>query len=179
MHQKGLRLTPTLLSRHPLATCGLVLALMLPLSSAHGQEESDTGTVEAGTKVRQCLDAVGKAGSDPRACVGVMADACLEQPQNSEPDASEACIVGETGIWQELLQSRFEEARKALPDESATRLEEVQASWATYRDQLCEIGTVIYSDQALVAVWRANCLLEETGRRAIELGAFVGEIRAR
>ncbi len=130
-------------------------------------------------QVNQCLDAVRKAGSDPRACVGVVADPCLEAPGNASTQAAIECMSRETVVWTRLLEARYADLAKILNEDGGEQFNSVQRSWTRYRDRRCALGEMLYSGGSLAQVWAATCMLEETGRRAIELVALLDEARAR
>lgn len=130
-------------------------------------------------KVAQCLTAVANAGSDPRACVGVVADPCLEALGDSAPSEAVSCMQRETEIWDERLGNAVKELGTALGDGAPDALNAIQDSWTGYRDQRCGFGSILYPDSDFANVWQATCLLEETGRRAVEVGAILKEARSR
>lgn len=130
-------------------------------------------------KVQQCLVAVTNAGSDPRACVGVVADPCLEGLGDAARDEAAVCMERETAIWAEHLDASVKELGTLLGDSAPEALAAVQESWVAYREKRCNFGNVLYPDSDFSLIWRATCLLEETGRRAVELGGILKEARAR
>lgn len=130
-------------------------------------------------KIDQCLAAVTNAASDPRACVGVVADPCLEALGGAAREEATTCMERETSIWTEHLQASVKELGTLLGKDAPASLTAVQESWVAYREQRCGFGTILYPESDFALVWRATCLLEETGRRAVEVGAILKEARNR
>ncbi len=153
---------------------GPALAQTEAQAKAQAQEE-----LSDGEKIDQCLAAVTNAGSDPRACVGVVADPCLEKIGDGAKAEAAQCMQRETTIWAEHLVSSVKELASVLGDDAPQSLADVQDAWNTYRQRRCAFGKVLYHDTELALVWRATCMLEETGRRAVEIGAILKEARNR
>ena len=155
----------------------LVLGAFLALGSAQiaGASEADNdGEDEA--KLRQCLEAVRKANSDARACIGVVADPCLEQPDRAGTDGMISCIDREITLWDRMLTDRFGNLIAHLDDEAGEQVRAVHDIWEDYRDKRCALGETLFPEDSLSHVWGADCVLQETGRRAIEISTLLDEL---
>ncbi|ESR26562.1 lysozyme inhibitor LprI family protein [Lutibaculum baratangense] len=163
-------------------TFALALAAVVLAGPGRAQDDATTGANAELTdrqKVEQCMRAVTNAGSDPRACVGVVADPCLDALGEGDKSQAAACMDRETAIWAENLESSVKELSRVLGRQAPEALQEVQEAWLVYRDRRCGFGSTLYSDEEFVGIWRATCLLEETGRRAVEVGTILKEARSR
>ena len=163
------------LRRFALAAAGLAVGVLsLAIAPVEADNGEPNGDDEA--KLYQCLDAVRKANSDARACIGVVADPCLEQPSDSGPEGLIACIDRETVLWEQMLTDRFANLVAQVDDEPADEVRAVHEAWQHYRDKRCRLGESLFPEQAMADVWGADCLLQETGRRAIEISALIDEL---
>lgn len=157
------------------AALAVLAAAMMTMASGTAAASEETPIPADEIAVRHCLDAVSKAESDARACIGVIADPCLDRPDESTAETTIACMDRETRLWERLLATRYGEFSALLDGESGTHLEEVQEAWNAYRDRRCTLGELLYPEEPMADIWQANCLLDETGRRAIEIGVLLDE----
>lgn len=161
------------------ALCGVaVLNVSVPGKADVPPPGNAAPSAEDIIKIRQCLDAVSKAGSDARACIGIVADRCADSADGGAAEAGIACIRRETSVWHRLLGDRYADLQRSLDPGRHKQLDDVQAVWADYRDRRCALGEALFpnASETAVAAWNADCLLEETGRRAIEIGAILSEL---
>lgn len=160
-------------------TASLVAVALLAMAGAAGLEAEAVGAVPSGedeAKLQQCLEAVRKAESDARACIGVVADPCLDSSGEASPQGMIACIDREVVLWDRMMSARFGSLMSRIDETVGERVRDVQESWVSYRDKRCALGDVLFAEGALTPVWAADCMLQETGRRAIEIGALLDEV---
>lgn len=158
--------------------CLAGLATALSVGPGTLAETSDVEIDADVTNVRQCLEAVRKVDSDARACVGVVAEPCLDQ--TADGDDAVACFERETALWDGLLDDRYREVVTHFDEEAMEQFRDVHDAWEDYRSQRCALGETIFEEGSAAArVWAADCLLQETGRRAIELGSMLEDFERR
>jgi uncharacterized protein YecT (DUF1311 family) len=168
------------MSGYPRFAFALAAVLWLAAAGAAPAAADDPAPgADERAKLTQCLDAVRKAESDPRACIGVVADPCLEQPDQATTMGTIACITRETRLWSEFLAERSRLVFALVDDDGAERLREVEGAWSAYRDARCALGEALFPGGSLASVWAAECMLQEIGRRAIEMGTLHDDLNAR
>lgn len=151
---------------------GSTVALGLLAAPAAGQESAN---------VRACI-----AGADePMVCVGAMVEACVAGRPDGETTAGMVeCIGAETAAWDQVLNEEYAATMAEFRALDATgdvvaddvtregKLREAQRAWIAFRDAECTLQYARWGMGTLRQVVGANCLLEETAERAIELRAM-------
>ncbi|MGR3723817.1 lysozyme inhibitor LprI family protein [Abyssibius alkaniclasticus] len=110
------------------------------------------------------------AGDDPQACIGTIANACLETATN--PEAELACYERETAAWRYPAEGIFvaqAERLSAIADDLPDFLEKSQEGWEDYAYNHCAMIGFSEPDIARQPVVEANCALQMNADRIIEL----------
>lgn len=116
-----------------------------------------------------CLVEEEKNLTTGHACIGRHARKCLEIAQREHIVHVEKCYAPELAAWARLVNRYFNARPK---DAKGKRIAEVQRAWVTYRDLKCSAINSHHGGGDLGRWQSQMCLMEETGRRAIELRAF-------
>lgn len=119
--------------------------------------------------LEMCLIEEEKSLATGQACIGKHARKCLEIAQREPIVHVEKCYAPEVAAWARLVKRYFDERPK---DAKGKRIAEVQRAWVTYRDLKCGYVDFHYGGGDLGRWQSLICLMEETGRRAIELRSF-------
>lgn len=135
-----------------------------PAQAAQGMDRlSAYDTIDACLYRHTTADARG-------ACVGEYSRAC----QNLTPDGDTTagmvrCAGEEYEAWDVWLNDAYREVRVGLSEASTLALREAQRSWIAGRDQDCEFLASLYGGGTMGRTERAQCLMDETAKRAIQL----------
>ena len=104
-------------------------------------------------------------------CIGVAARACHSVPGMDTTMGIGDCLMAEQAEWDEILNREYQETRKHLLDSEVpdTRLRDAQRAWITLRDADCDVAGERYGGGSLRIIAYANCQLDHTARRALDL----------
>jgi uncharacterized protein YecT (DUF1311 family) len=152
-----------------------VLLLALWPAAAVGQEMAfDAGPTEA------CLAA---ATSDPAACIGHAADACMLENDGGETTVGMGfCLSQEWEWWDgrlnaaygalmarhEAMDAEMTEIGATAPSLEAT-LRDMQRAWIGYRDAACDYERAQWGGGTGGGPATAGCLMRLTGEQALAL----------
>lgn len=144
-----------------------VLTLLIALSPMPALAQSvnvDRGVVEA------CFQLAARGDTDPD-CIGVAARACHSVPGMDNTMGIGDCLMAEQAHWDEILNREYQETRKHLTGNNLpdTRLRDAQRAWITLRDADCDVAGERYGDGSMRLIAYANCQLDHTARRALDL----------
>jgi len=147
---------------------GLVAIAALGGVWTSAQAQDFTPTREDRERVRDCLNRHGDADTIVQAadCVGEINALCKDQETTAD---ALSCYHRHTAIWDRLLNDWYSEARKKLDPASSDALRNAQKAWITFRDEKCGFWTTRYSTGSYGGVIGADCIQQETGRRALEM----------
>jgi uncharacterized protein YecT (DUF1311 family) len=154
-------------------TC-LILLVFCPGLALAQEMAFDPAPTEA------CLAA---APEDLASCIGHAADACmLENPQGETTMGMGFCLSQEWEWWDARLNAAYgeliathEAGDAALKEEGldvasiADALREMQRAWIVWRDASCDYERALWTGGTGGTVATAGCLMQMTGRRALEL----------
>ncbi|MCW2307223.1 lysozyme inhibitor LprI family protein [Rhodobium gokarnense] len=131
--------------------------------------------------VQECLEASRGAETLKIAadCIGVVANPCLDVPDNQTTYGMASCLQREERIWDSLLNDWYGSARQYLSAELKRQFRDVQRAWIAWRDAKCGFEHAKYEGGTLGTVTGASCMLETTGARALELRSLVVEYESR
>jgi len=141
-------------------------ALLALLAGAASAQTADLNP----DTVRACF-----AGADSvaPACVGAAANACQSGPGGSTTLGATDCLLAETGVWDELLNTTYKGARARLLQQGGTALADqlldAQRAWIAFRDADCGLIYTIWVDGSIRTVLAADCQMRKTAQRALEL----------
>ncbi len=137
--------------------------LLAGLASAQGTAKPSQAEIAA---IKTCLDGGGRDTSY-RDCVGKAVDACLAADLTG--GVVYACQQREIAIWEDSLNSHYDELRRHLPPRQLERLRGVQRAWIAYVDRKCAFPDVGSSGSNSRFKYVNSCRLEETARRTSQL----------
>jgi uncharacterized protein YecT (DUF1311 family) len=128
-------------------------------------------------RVRACIDGAAR----PLDCVGATVEACVARPGGDTTVGIVDCIAAETAAWDSLLNEAYRAAMTASRTADATgdvvapaltreaTLRDAQRAWIAFRDAECRSRYAAWGRGTMRQIAGANCVMEETAERAIEL----------
>ena len=154
----------------------LVLALLLPgMALAEAPYDGFMSGVDA------CF-----ASENPDTCFGAGAAACFEgAPDGQTTVGMMFCLLAEGNAWDRILNEEYAGARsaaRAVDDaeranfpEYAVRADQMQAAqraWIAFRDANCTMEYGIWGAGSMRQITGADCRLQMTAQRAVELHGY-------
>ena len=146
-----------------LAGCWLALLVAYPLPTA----ADDSAVIEA------CLKSADADNGKPRDCIGRLADACLDKPENQSTHAmSRAAPTAEAEIWDRLLNTEYQRLLGAVEGKAKDDIVKAQRQWVGLRDADCAIPDELFDGGTMAQPIGANCVMENTAERMLQVRAW-------
>ncbi len=146
---------------------GLVLAMTLALN-AQGTDQTDLPG-------RAQLDACLAQAEHPEACIGVVSNACQEEPEGSTTYGMMQCAQRELDLWDQRLNAAYTIMRAQMQeqgqDSRRDALQTAQRIWIEYRQAECVQLGLAYEGGTMRGIVHNSCFNDFTARRALELEA--------
>ena len=155
----------SLTSRLPLwrlAVCWLALFVASALPAA----ADDAAVIEA------CLKSADADDGKPHDCIGRVADACLDKPENQSTHAMMACSDSETKIWDALLNAEYQRLLGAVEGKTKDDIVKAQRQWVGLRDADCAIPYALFDGGTMAQPIGANCVMANTAERMLQVRAW-------
>jgi len=124
---------------------------------------------EAVPKIEACLLKQSQNNAKAENCIGNIKGACDDAISAGGEAAHATCSDNETAVWDALLNKIWAEMPDALRPKRFADLKRVQKLWLAYRDAKCDFVNDIQSLDMWNLMRSADCRMDETARRAIEL----------
>ena len=140
----------------------VLVAVAAPTTASAAPSSADAQTIDA------CLQAASEKAQSGVACIGIVADPCIEsvKDKNSAADDSKACAARELAVWNARLQTALKES-KAGGKDIAAAVTNSQASWSAASSRLCPVFDKLDPGASLGG---ANyCRLQETAMHVLVL----------
>jgi uncharacterized protein YecT (DUF1311 family) len=124
---------------------------------------------KAADKIDACLaKQSAQSNLKPDACIGIIKSPCDDAITAGGEAAHTTCSDNETAAWDVLLNRRWSELAASMDAEKFDALKSVQKLWLSYRDAKCAF--LAKNDESMMGYMAAaDCRLEETSRRTLEL----------
>jgi uncharacterized protein YecT (DUF1311 family) len=155
----------SLTSRLPLwrlAVYWLALLVTCTLPAA----TDDAAVIEA------CLKSADADDGKPHDCIGRVADACLDKPENQSTHAMMACSDSETKIWDALLNAEYQRLLGAVEGKTKDDIVKAQRQWVGLRDADCAIPYALFDGGTMAQPIGANCVMANTAERMLQVRAW-------
>ena len=147
----------------------LMLAAIACPALAQQRDEEEGGWVGFVGGMETCLAAKKPLLKHGYTCIGQFSGACLRHAENQTTTGMERCYLDEYKAWDVLLNRHYKDIPKG---EGNNELQQVQRAWIAYRDRKCAYFRVHYADGSMARWLGAQCMMDTTARRAIELRFF-------
>ena len=145
-----------------LAGCWLALLVAYTLPAA----ADDAAVIEA------CLKSADADDGKPHDCIGRVADACLDKPENQSTHAMMACSDSETKIWDALLNAEYQRLLGAVEGKTKNDIVKAQRQWVGLRDADCAIPYALFDGGTMAQPIGANCVMANTAERMLQVRAW-------
>lgn len=150
---------------------GMLAAVFLVTGTAHADPLLTKAQIaKAADKIGACLAKQSAATQPkPEGCTGIIKGPCDDAISAGGEAAHATCSDNETAAWDILLNRRWSELAANMDKEKFAALKSVQKLWLSYRDAKCAFLET--NDETMMGYMAAaDCRLNETARRTIELG---------
>ncbi|MCU0883595.1 MAG: lysozyme inhibitor LprI family protein [Beijerinckiaceae bacterium] len=148
-----------------------LIAAALP-APAQQRDEDEAGWVGFVEGIETCLADKKPLLTLGYQCIGQFSAACLKHGENQTTVGMERCYLDEFRAWDVLLNRHYRD-RPQGPGGAA--MQQVQRAWITYRDRKCAYFHVHYAGGSMARWLGAQCMMDTTARRAIELRFFAAD----
>lgn len=161
---------------------GIFAGIMCLPAFAQSTPNYDVALVLEG--IQTCLDEAQSGDGEERACIGASVAACTEDAMTTVDMLG--CIEPELIAWEERLNDTYYELLGVYQDQDADddparavapRLEQVQSTWTEWRNAKCGLEYDKFRGGSMGRLTRANCYLEETALRSLDLQSLLEEAR--
>ena len=152
---------------------GISLAVLLSLAG-QSMAQSDKPDPRNAAAVQNCLKAAKDKPQGGEACIGVVADPCLESDDARSTADMVKCSSREHAVWDAMLNRAYGRLRETLEPAQVTKLRDMQRAWIASRDKTCAFYWDFHQGTMAVPM-AAYCNLRETARRALFLRQFLGD----
>ncbi|MCA0405249.1 MAG: lysozyme inhibitor LprI family protein [Proteobacteria bacterium] len=150
------------------ATLAILLAIVGP-ALAQQRDEEEGGWVGFVEGMETCLADKKPLLTHGYACIGQFSAACLKHAENQTTASMERCYLDEYRAWDALLNRHYKDRPKGA---AGQELQQVQRAWLAYRERKCAYFQIHYSGGSIARWLGAQCMMDTTARRAIELRFF-------
>lgn len=153
----------------------LVAPLALP---AFAQDASDRPVAQDRAVIEACLS--GKTDAvQRRGCIGRVANPCQDTPDGASTVGMIGCFEREHAVWDERLNRAYREAMAAFDENGKAYLKGTQQAWLKFRAQACEWPAKVYPGGSIGGPLAADCRLDQTALRAIDLADIAASLKTR
>ena len=122
--------------------------------------------------IAACLKSADADNGKPRDCIGRLADACLDKPENQSTHAMVSCSSKETEIWDRLLNTEYQRLLAAVEGKAKDDIVKAQRQWIGLRDSDCAIPDALFEGGTMAQPIAANCVMENTAERMLQVRAW-------
>jgi len=147
-------------TRAALFAAAVVVATLVSLRPAAAD---DAATINA------CLKTEHDAARSGRDCVGRISDPCLQLSGHESTTSMVDCVDTETSVWDGLLNADYQRLFGALGDKAAESVRQAERAWIAARDADCKVPYDIYEGGTMARLDAANCVLDHTAERVLQL----------
>jgi len=153
---------------HAISAMLMLMAITCP-AAAQQRDEDEGGWVGFVEGMETCLADKKPLLTHGYACIGQFSAACLKHAENQTTAGMERCYLDEYRAWDVLLNRHYKDRPKGT---GSQELQQVQRAWLAYRDRKCAYFQVHYAGGSMARWLGAQCMMDTTARRAIELRFF-------
>jgi uncharacterized protein YecT (DUF1311 family) len=147
----------------------ITLAVLFPPAAraqAPRADPADVAVIESCLKQQRAKDQRGDA------CIGVVADPCLEKPDGQSTAGAVACHTREHLVWDDMLNRNYEQLRLSLEQGQWAKLRDAQRLWIEVRKRSCEFYWEFFRG-TMASPMAESCYARAAADRALYLQFFV------
>ena len=149
-----------------LAVLSFSISVQIAAAFAQSGAGDPTAWPPTSDALEACIMAEERDLATGQACIGRSARECLKIAEREPIVHAEKCYGPEVAAWARLMKRYFDERPQGA---KGKRVAEVQRAWLAYRELKCGYSEFHHGGPERGHVQKLICLMEETGRRAIEL----------
>jgi uncharacterized protein YecT (DUF1311 family) len=150
----------------------LIAILLLAMTFAGTSQAQEKLRAEDSRAVQDCIKTKSGPNDALEACIGVVANPCLDGPDGKTTVGQSECYQREQRVWDDILNETYRRLQGSFEGKLKQSLRDVQRAWIESRKLQCGFyGDVIKGTLAVPLA--ANCFNAETARRAIYLLSFL------
>jgi uncharacterized protein YecT (DUF1311 family) len=122
--------------------------------------------------IATCLQTERDAGRDSHACIGRIADPCLNDPAGQSTVGMVECTDKETKIWDAMLNEEYARLLGLIAAPAAEAVRKAQRLWIETRDADCRVAYDIFEGGTIAQPIAARCMLDHTADRALQVRSW-------
>jgi len=162
---RGSSLMKIVVAAFALAACLLTASLALAQQPTPADSKA----------ISDCLKKAESAGQFGAACIGIVADPCMEKSDKTGAK-TKACAARELAVWTALSETAAKKVKAGGFKEISAAVAESEKGWTQLRDMLCPAFDKV--DPGTLPGDAAYCRMQTTAHRALllrRLGAALAE----
>ncbi|MEP0943851.1 MAG: lysozyme inhibitor LprI family protein [Rhizobiaceae bacterium] len=112
-----------------------------PIAPVHGNSDEDNAQMDTDAKsaVKDCLERESNAARDGSACIGKIADACLDRDTVQTTVSMRQCVSREYTVWDTLLNEMYREVMSIAPADKTELVRSAQLNWVKFKESFCAL----------------------------------------
>lgn len=124
--------------------------------------------------IAQCVATERKADRDGAACIGKIANPCLDKPEGGSTQGQVACVRAESKEWDELLTREYRALLAEMPAATISKIRDAQRQWLALRNADCALPYLLLEGGTMAQPIAAACYQHRTAERAIQVMRWRG-----
>ncbi len=133
---------------------------------------ADKPDAKASADIQDCIKSAGTDTAKREACIGIVANPCLQRDETRSTADNIACIAREQAVWDDILNETYRRLRGKLDKDQQVKLRDMQRAWITSREKTCAFYWD-YFQGTMASPMSASCDNREIARRALFLLGFL------
>jgi uncharacterized protein YecT (DUF1311 family) len=146
-----------------------IMASLVVFPAKTGAASRDTYTLQDKATIEACLEKARRNSQHARVCIGEATSVCETLREMANQAGIQDCMKREAAYWDKILNDRYQQLLANFSKKNAEKLKAMQRSWLAWRKEKCELPYMLYEGGSMARVMAANCMMETTGIRALEL----------
>ena len=122
--------------------------------------------------IQDCIKSAGTDTAKREACIGIVANPCLQRDETRSTADNIACIAREQAVWDDILNETYRRLRGKLDKDQQVKLRDMQRAWIASREKTCAFYWD-YFQGTMASPMSASCDNREIARRALFLLGFL------
>ena len=146
-----------------------ILASLVVIATKAEAASSDNYTLQDKATIEACLAKARRNSQHARGCIGEATRVCETLREMANQAGIQDCMKREAAYWDKILNDRYQQLLANISKKNTVKLKAMQRSWLAWRKEKCKLAYMIYEGGSMARVMAANCMMETTGIRALEL----------
>lgn len=150
-----------------LAAFSILTTFTIPADARNGYTLQEKATIKA------CIEKAQRNSQHARVCIGEATQVCETLREMANQAGIQDCMSREAAYWDEILNDRYQKLMANFSKTNARKLQAMQRRWIDWRKEKCQLPAMLYEGGSMANVMAANCMMETTAIRALELDEAV------